>query len=554
MTESTRIQRTAGCSEIQTRLNTKISIRPAFPNTYQSRVAEIILIFLFVLFIPVEAVSSTLSQGSPSSARPSTKPDKLTGIYFPAACLYGRSLEGIVHYMKAADLNLAVLHAKDPMGRLFWKSENSMAKKIGASASNASLETAIPILKQKGIWTAAKLDVFQDSLLVTNNPEMGVMDSESGQLWADRKGLHWANPYDRRVWDYTIALCQELIERGVDEIQFDYVRFPSDGNLSTIEYPVVIDGITKAECIGKFLAHANAKLKPSGILVSVDLFGMTAWKTEDFGVGQVLERITPHVDVICPMFYPSHFPENFLNLKNPGQYPYEILKSSLEEMKKRTGKEIRPWIQGFWYTPEEIDAQLQGVFDNNIQDWTVWNPSGRYVETFEALSDRAGSSFPEPEFYPPLEDLRNRDDRILAGLTKIINHTSYREGYTILSLDDSANGEKNDYSTLMDVASTLDESIVDRILNERGFSFSLLTNPRTKITLITNLIIQDLVVDPYRMQSAPIYIDWENGCFFTWSVPPQRFDLYQNHIENMPALNLKIQGGKRTEIKQESRK
>ena len=163
----------------------------------------------------------------------------------------------------------------------------------------------------------------------------------------------------------------------------------------------------------------------------------------------------------------------------------------------------------------------------------MWNPSARYIETFEALADLAGSSFPEPEFYSPLEDLRDRDDRVLAGLTKIINQTSYREGYSILSLDDSANGEKNDYDTLMDIASTLDESIIDRILNDRGFSFSLWTNLRTKITHITKLIIQDLVVDPYRMRPAPIYIDWENGCFFTWSVPPQRLDLYQKHIENM---------------------
>jgi hypothetical protein len=540
MAENTRIQRITDYSEIHTKLKTNIYTRRAYSENYQTRAAEIVLTFLLVLFIPVTVLSSTFSQ-LPFSTRSSTKPEKLTGIYFPSACLYGRSFEGIVFYMEAADLNLAVLHAKDPMGRLFWKSGNSTAKKIGASAPNASLETAIPILKQKGIWTAAKLDVFQDSLLVKNNPEMGVMDSETGELWADHKGLHWANPYDRRVWDYTIALCQELIELGVDEIQFDYIRFPSDGNLSTIEYPVVIDGITKAECVGKFLAYTNAKLKPSGILISVDLFGMTAWKTEDFGVGQVLEQITPHVDVICPMFYPSHFPENFLNLKNPGQYPYEILKSSLEEMKKRTGKEIRPWIQGFSYTPEEIDAQLQGVFDNNIQDWTVWNPSGRYFETFGALANRAGSSFPEPEFYSPLEDLRNRDDRILIGQTKIINQTSYRDGYSILSLDGSVNGEKNDYDTLMDVASTLDESIVDRILNDRGFSFSLWTNRRTKISRITELIIQDLVVDQYRMNPAPIYIDWENGCFFTLAVPPQRLELYQSHIENMLAPKLKTQ-------------
>lgn len=472
-----------------------------------------------------------LALSFPFTAHSSTKPEKLTGVYFPSGCLYGRSFQGIVHYMKASGLNLAVLHAKDPLGRLFWKSNNSIAKNINASVPNASLETTISTLKQKGIWTAAKLDVFQDSLLVTNFPEMGVKDSETGKLWADHKGLHWANPYDIRVWDYTIALCLELVEIGIDEIQFDYIRFPSDGDLTTIKYPIVIEGISKEECIGKFLAYANAKLKPTGVVISADLFGMTAWKTKDFGVGQVLEQVAPHVDVICPMFYPSHFPENFLNLKNPGQYPHRIMKASLQEMKKRTDKEIRPWIQGFWYTPEEIDAQLQGVTENKIQTWTVWNPSGRYAETFDALAARTGTPFPKPQFYPPLEDLKNRDVLILPGQTKIINHTCYQEGYSILSLDDSIFDEKRKYTTISGVVSTLDEGIIDQILTARKLDFNLWTSRRTKILHITNLIIQDLDVDPQRMSPSPIYIEWGGDCVFTKSIPTDRLELYLSHNE-----------------------
>ena len=467
-----------------------------------------------------------LALSFPFTAHSSTSPEKLTGVYFPSGCLYGRSFQGIVHYMKVSGLNLAVLHAKDPLGRLFWKSNNSTARAIDASAPNASLENAISTLKQKGIWTAAKLDVFQDSLLVTNFPEMGVMDSETGKLWADHKGLHWANPYDIRVWDYTIALCRELIALGVDEIQFDYLRFPSDGDMATIEYPIVIEGISKDECIGKFLAFANSKLKPTGVTISVDLFGMTAWKTKDFGVGQVLEQIAPHVDVICPMFYPSHFPENFLNLENPGQYPHRIMKSSLQQMKKRTDKEIRPWIQGFWYTPEEIDAQLQGVAECEGQDWTVWNPSGRYAETFNALAAKTGTTFPEPEFYPPLEDLKDRIDLIMPGRAKIINHTCYREGYSILSLDDSVIDEKHKYTTISGVMSTLDESIIDRILTNRQLDFNRWTSLRTKVMHLTTLIIQDLDIDPFRMNPSPIYIDWDAGCIFTKSIPPDRLELY----------------------------
>jgi hypothetical protein len=472
----------------------------------------------------------------PSSANSSINLEKMTGVYFPSSCLYGRSFDGIIHYMKAAGLNLAVLHVKDPNGRLFWDSSNTTAVYIGAPSNRTSLENTIHILKQKGIWTAAKLDVFQDSLLVIHHPEMGVVDSKTSKLWADKKGLHWANPYDRRVWDYTIALCLELIDLGIDEIQFDYVRFPSDGDLSSIEYPVILEGVSPADCIGKFLAYANSKLKPKGTTISVDLFGLTAWKTEDFGVGQVLEKIAPHVDVICPMLYPSHFPHNFLSLKNPGQYPYRIIKLSLEEMKKRTKKEIRPWIQGFWYTPSEINAQLKGVTDCNLQSWTVWNPTGKYGKTFNALEIQGGIQFPGPEFYPPLDELRNRADLVAAGRTKIVNHTCYSEGYSIISLDETVDGEKAEYTTIIDVVSTLDEGIIDQILSHRGLAFSQWTSRYTKSMHITNLIIQDLHADPRRMRPSPIYVDWDSKNIFTRSIPPERLEHYQNHVEELKTV------------------
>lgn len=502
----------------------------AMSKSYESREKK------FQIYVLLSILLLLLTFSVPTIAKSPHKPDKLRGVYFPSNCLKGRSFEGIVHYMEAAGLNLAVLHAKDPRGRLFWNSGYSRAVDIGAPTRNTPLEKAVHILKQKGIWTVAKLDVFQDSLLASNHTEMSVMDSTTGELWADRKGLHWANPYDRRVWEYTIDLCLELIDLGIDEIQFDYVRFPSDGNLSAIEYPIILESTTQAECIGRFLAYANSRLKPLGAIISVDIFGLTAWKTEDFGVGQVLEKIAPHVDVLCPMLYPSHFPDNFLSLKKPGQYPHKIMKLSLEEMKKRTTKEIRPWIQGFWYTPAEINAQLNGTEESGIQNWTVWNPTGRYDRTFSALEENMGFQFPEPEFYPTLEELRDRDDLVAQGRTKVINHTDYHNGYSIISLDKSVEGEPNEYATLIDVLSTLDESIIDRILSSRGVVVSHWTNPYTKAHQISNLIIQDLNTDPCRMRPAPIYIDWAGKNIFTKSIPPERLRRYKNHEEELKTI------------------
>ncbi len=498
-----------------------------------------VLGLLLFLLIPASPVASTYNIKTDSASAAVATSD-LKGLYFPAGCLSGRTFETMVHYMQAAGLDLAVLHAKDPLGRLFWKSENPTAQRISAVSSRTPLEAAISSLRQEGIWTAAKLDVFQDSLLVERFPEMGVMDSETGQLWADHKGLHWANPHDRRVWEYTVDLCLELIELGVDEIQFDYVRFPSDGNMSTLDYPIVLDDTSPAECIGKFLSYASSRIRPTGAILSVDVFGMTAWKSDDFGVGQVLEQISPHVDVICPMLYPSHFPTNFLSLEKPGQYPHRVMYSSLQEMKKRTAAEIRPWIQGFWYTPDEIDAQLRAVTETGIGAWTVWHPSGKYAKTFRALEARAGTPFPLPESYPSLEDLKARNDLVWTGHTQVINYTCYAAGCSILSLDESPDGGKYEYATIMGVVSTLDEAVSDRILATRGIALSAWANRYAKDTRIADLVLSDLDIDPRRMRTEPIYVDWEGIAVFSRSVPPEILARYVSQGEGIGTSSAQV--------------
>lgn len=480
----------------------------------------IFLLAILIFILPVYFSAPPLNAASRA-------PEKVNGVYFPSSCLSGRRFDAILHYMQAAGLNLAVLHAKDPEGRIFWQSKDETAVRMQASTGD-TLRNAVAELQKKAIWTAAKLDMFQDCLLVDNFPELGVADAVTGELWEDHKGLHWANPYDKRVWDYNLALCEELIALGVDEIQFDYIRFPSDGDMTRIHYPLTLENTSREECIGKFLEYANSRLKPAGITISVDLFGLIAWKTQDFGVGQVLEKIAPHCDVICPMLYPSHFPENFLNMEDPGRYPFKIMQQSLAEMKLRTGKTIRPWIQGFWYTPEEIIAQLDGVDNNGITDWTVWHPSGRYLDTFTALEIRTGAEFTPPVFYPGLDELRSREDQVLSGSNRVVNHTCYEKGYSILSLDTAAAGESNDYATILQVVSTLNESIIDRILDTRDLAFNILTARYTKALYLSELIQQDLGIDPRRMHPYPIYIDWEGDCIFSRTIPPPRLESYLN--------------------------
>lgn len=456
-------------------------------------------------------------------------PETVNGVYLPPQSCE-RTISEAIYYAELAHLNAVVLHVKDPRGWIYWQSKHPIAREIGATHCRYSVEGAVKRLNAEGIWTIAKIDIFEDSLLAKKYPEVGVLDTHTGGLWADKKGLHWVNPYDRRVWDYNIALCKELVAMGFDEIQFDYTRFPSDGNLTRIRYPFVLNGLTRARCIGEFLKAAYAELNPLGVIISIDVFGLTAWKTEDFGVGQVLEEIAPHVDVICPMLYPSHFPPGFLGWKNPGQYPRRIMELSMKHLKKRTSKKVRPWIQGFWYTTEEIIAQLDGVLSTGTFGWTVWNPSGNYAVTYRALAERMNTTFPEPKYYPSLAELQNNNDRVIRGNSRTIHFTNYREGYTILSLEESKDGHKSAYSTPVAVIDTLDEAIMDRILLHRNIAFRRMTNKATKKALIGDLLCKDLNIDPRRIRPVPVYIDWRKDCRFTLSLPQERHDHYDTMI------------------------
>ena len=465
-------------------------------------------------------------------------PQQVKALYLPSHCFTERKISEFIHYAGLAGLNAAVLHVKDPHGWVRWKSNNQLARETGALATNGLVEPALKRLKARGIWTIAKLDVFVDHRLVSRHPEMGIRNTVTGAQWLDKNGLGWANPFNPKVWDYNIALCRELVDLGFDEIQFDYIRFPSDGDLAAIEYPVRLDHLSKTACIGRFLESARSALKPSGIIISVDLFGLVAWKTVDFGVGQLIESIAPHVDVICPMLYPSHFPVGFLGKQCPGDSPLEIMELSLKRLQKRTRKRLRPWIQGFWYSPEQINAQWNGLERAHTTSWSVWNPSGNYSTTYGALAQRLNQNFAEPRFYPSIGEIGQRHQRIIPGESRVVNLTDYREGYTIISLEEAKN--RPAYSTLIQVLGTIDEGILDQILTTRRIPFTRLTGTYVKKLKIAELVCQDLQIDPHILRPKPIYIRWRDSCRFTRSIPNEYLHDYQAAGEALFAENHNI--------------
>jgi hypothetical protein len=416
-------------------------------------------------------------------------------------------------------MNAVVLHMKDPYGRIFWRSNNLLAIETGAVSDNYFTNDRVAYLKKNNIRTIAKIDVFLDNRLVQSKPVHGVRNAATGELWTDYSGMYWANPYDKAVWDYNIDLCRELAGLGFDEIQFDYVRFPSDGDLKALRYPLKQKGVGMSQCIGGFLEKAWTELKPLGVSLSVDVFGLTAWKQSDFGVGQVIEDISPYVDIICPMFYPSHFPKGFLGLQNPADFPKLIMDKSTRMMQKRTSKIIRPWIQGFWYSPLQISLQIEAVENTGTGDWMVWNSTGDYEKTNLALTGFS-KNIPKPVFYPDLNELKSLKEKIIYANKIIVNYTNYEKGFTILSLEKSdGKGEPSRYLTPVSVIQTMDEAIIDLLLQKNHATYNTESGKYPKCLTLAEILCRQLNTSPRKFRQQPVYVDWGGAGTFSFELP-----------------------------------
>jgi hypothetical protein len=205
-----------------------------------------------------------------------------------------------------------------------------------------------------------------------------------GTVWTDGEGLGWGNPFREEVWNYNIAIAQEVAALGFDEVQFDYLRFPSDGDIGAIVYAEVNSSETRTAAIHEFTRRVTEALRPYGVFTSADVFGLTVWvdPESDMSIGQRVIDVAHHVDYLCPMVYPSTFVSGNLGYADPSAHPYEIIYRSQEAAKERVpaSTRVRPWLQAYWYTLDQMQTQKQAAEDANASGWTFWNAGAVYEE------------------------------------------------------------------------------------------------------------------------------------------------------------------------------
>ncbi|MDQ2890577.1 MAG: putative glycoside hydrolase [Gemmatimonadota bacterium] len=323
------------------------------------------------------------------------RPDTLRGLYVNRWAALGDRMWELVGIAHRTEINTLVIDVKDDRGFVLYRSHVPLAQAIGADTnrpmSPRRLAALFDSLRSNNIYPIARIVVAKDPLLASTRLEWAIKRRADGKPWLDRNGRPWLDASQPEVWRYAVDLAREARQAGFSAVQFDYVRFPDDERLAREASFPLAHGRNRAQIIRDQLGAARAMLRPTGMLMSIDVFGLTATDTTDMGIGQRWEDFIDRADIVLPMTYPSHFAPGTYGLESPNAHPYATIDHALKDMKDRSeglknAADIIPWYQAFTLGPPaygaaQVRAQIRAGYDNGFWSWILWNPGSKYDTT-----------------------------------------------------------------------------------------------------------------------------------------------------------------------------
>jgi len=307
-----------------------------------------------------------------------------------------KKLHQLIAIADSTEINALVVDMKDEFGLNYRTTNRAFAANAGNAGAVPNLEQILDTLKAHDIVAIARMVVFKDSVTARVHPDWTIRKAD-GSIWRDKKGIAWVNPYHHELWDYNIGVAEELARRGFQEIQFDYIRFPEPyPSLPPQVFPGS-NGVSKQRVLAGYLEEAKQRINPLGVRVTADIFGLVTQVNGALEVGQEWEQISPHVNVVLPMVYPSLYPHGQDGIANPNAEPYPIIKAAITRARERdeklgitTPEHVRPWLQAFnlgkpAYGPAQLEDEKRAVYDSGYDGWVLWNPGSNYNAVLPAL-------------------------------------------------------------------------------------------------------------------------------------------------------------------------
>ena len=292
-------------------------------------------------------------------------------------------IERLIAIADTTEINAIVLDIKE--STIFYDSQVAFFRDVGSIAPLFDVRQALELLKTHGIYTIARMVVFQDPFVAEARPELAVRDELTGGLWRNDYGVAWVNAFEEELWSPNIELALEAVGLGFDEIQYDYVRFPSDGDLSRANFGREYTAEARQNAITEFVKRSYEQIQPTGAKLAADLFGFVTLVDDEQFIGQRFKALAPYLDYICMMIYPSHFIEGNIASApgHPNDYPYETILESLQRAEENvpgSKAKFRPWLQDFdyplpdlrGYTPADVRAQIDAAEEFGTAGWMLW--------------------------------------------------------------------------------------------------------------------------------------------------------------------------------------
>lgn len=333
--------------------------------------------------------------GQVSAGKPRREPVKVKGIYVSGPVAGISRMDELIELVDQTELNAMVIDIKNDEGRVTYDMQSEQVLGIEAGTEYIpDIEELVSKCKEKDIYLIARIVAFRDPYLAEKKPEWAV-HTKDGEIFRDKSGLAWVNPYQREVWDYLVEIAGEAAAAGFDEVQFDYIRFSTDIRTDEVDYGAEAGRADKIEIITEFTEYLYEKLAPLGVYVAADVFGTVIEnETDQEIVGQDYVRMAEHLDYICPMIYPSHYRNGSYGIAVPDADPYQTIfgacSASVQELSilpEEGRAHVRAWLQSFtasWvpghisYGPKQIREEIRGVYDAGYEEWILWNAAVRY--------------------------------------------------------------------------------------------------------------------------------------------------------------------------------
>lgn len=331
--------------------------------------------------------------------------DGVKGIFLTGSAATGESMNDLTHLLNTTALNAMVIDVKDDDGTIVMDLDSDHEFVQEFTREYVDAEALMHHLEEHNIYPIARIVIFKDTRLANLRPDLSFTD-ENGDVWSNRSGASFLNPYEREVWDYNIEVAKQAAKLGFKDIQFDYVRFP-EGFASMDEQLTYSRGEyeesdsdnvqQRVDAVTDFIATAREELKPYDVELSVDIFGYSALVREEPNIGQSFTRISENVDVISSMIYPSHWGPGNLGIARPDLEPYNLVYNYMEvenEVLAELGEgapRTRPWLQDFTasylgagnfmrYGDHEVSEQIRALHEHGVEEYLLWNAASNYSE------------------------------------------------------------------------------------------------------------------------------------------------------------------------------